>query len=244
MDINIYKTYRFAFDPDEYTRNFKEALREKSIKMPADFNDRLKKAGIDSYDYESVKSYFYGRRVPPFDVFAAVCKNLHLNADAIAFPHSIPDPRCAKDICDCEHLFRNVFYPYNPGEENLTEFFYAETYERDVDALTSILLKYNYLIQKYHYAAVSNVEWMQIVFFTERYIVEREKEGTTSAEEVMAWIRDCDEEEFLTAFYEKYTLAYYTMPCHSLLNILSTAIDGKLISYAAQLLPAHDRSVR
>ena len=155
MDINIYKAYSFTFDANEYCKKFKEALCQANIKMPADFNNLLKSAGIKYYDYETVKSYFYGRRIPPFDVFIAVCKKLNLNADAIVFPHSVQDPQYNKDICDCEYLFRNVFYPYNPSEDggtpdNLTEFFDAETYEGDVDSLALILSRYNYLIQKYH----------------------------------------------------------------------------------------------
>ena len=46
MDINIYKTYSFNFDAYEYIKNFKEALHKASIKMPADFNNLLKNAGI------------------------------------------------------------------------------------------------------------------------------------------------------------------------------------------------------
>ena len=247
MDINIYKTYSFTFDTKKYIENFKEALRKANIKMPADFNKVLKNAGIKHYDYETVKSYFYGRRVLPLDVFIVVCKSLHLNADAIVFPHSVQDPLYNKDICDCEDFFRNIFYPYNMTEDggtpdNLTEFFDAETYESDVDALAQVLSRYNYLIQKYHEVAVSNDELMQIVCFTERYIIDRSNNGGINAEEVMQWIRDCDCEEFLNAFYDKYTLGFYSMSCHSLLEFLSTVIDDKFIRCAGKLLPYQDRS--
>ena len=247
MEINIYRTYSFAFTAEQYVKNFKHALDHAGIKMPADFNHLLKNAGIKHYDYESVKSYFYGRRVPPLDVFFAVCKALRLNADDIAFPDSVQPPLSNKDICKCENYFRNVFYPYNPSEdggtpENLTEFFDAETYESDVDELTLILSRYNYLIQKYHYAAVSNDELMQICYFTERYIIDRSKDGVIDGEEVIKWIRNCDEEDFLEAFYDRFTLGFYTMNCRSLLKILSTAIDAKFIRYAELLLPPQDRT--
>ena len=249
MDINIYKTYSFTFDTDEYIKNIKRSLDNCGIKKPADFNKLLKNAGVKSCDYETVKSYFYGRRVLPLDIFISVCKSLSLNADEIAFPHSVQDPRCNKDICGCEELLRNIFYPYNPSEdgstpENLTEFFDAETYESDVDAFALVLSRYNYLIQKYHYAAVSSDELMQISYFTERYIIDRAQDGTNNAEKVMAWIRDCIDEEFLEAFYDKYTIGLYTVSCHTLLKVLSTAIDDKFISYAEKLLPYQDKLER
>lgn len=251
MNIDIYKTYSFAFDTNEYIKNFKEALRKANIKMPADFNNLLKSAGIKHYDYETVKSYFYGRRVPPFDVFVAVCKSKNLSADAIVFPGSIQDPECNTniDLWVCEGCLNNIFYPYSPPEDgetpnNLAEFFDAETYEGDVDCLAKNLSKYNYLIQKYHYVAVSDDELMQIVYFTERYIIDRSKDGVIDADEVMKWIRNCDDEDFLEAFYDKYTLGFYTMSCHSLLKVLSTAIDDKFIRYAEKLLPYQDKLAR
>ena len=247
MEINIYKTYGFGFDANRYVQNFKAALDAADINKPGDFNKLLKASGIQSYDYETVKSYFYGRRIPPLDIFFAVCKALRLNADAIAFPDSVMDPVYDKDICECEDCFRNVFYPYNPSEdgktpENLTELFDAETYESDVDRLALILARYNYLIQKYRFAAVSDDELMQICCFTKRYIINRSKDGVIDVEEVTKWIRRCDEEDFLEAFYDQYTLGFYTMNCRSLLNIMSTAIDAGLIGYAEQLLPPKDRT--
>ena len=251
MDINIYKTYRFRFDAKAYVENFKKALRDADIKMPADFNNLLKNAGIKHYDYETVKSYFYGRRVPPMDVFIAVCKSLKLNADAIAFPDSIEDPECdiSIDVWGIEDFFRTVFYPYNMPEaggipDDLTEFFDSETYESDVDYLAKILSRYNYLIQKYHDAAVSDDEFTQIACFTEKYIVDRSKDGIIDVDEVMKWIRACEKEEFLDAFYDKYTLGFYTMNCHELLKVLSTAIDEKFIQYAEKLLPYQDKTAR
>ena len=219
--------------------------------MPADFNNLLKKAGIHNYDYETVKSYFYGRRVPPFEVFVAVCKSLHLNADNIAFPDSVPDSACDIniDIWNYEDYFFNIFYPYSPPEEgeapsDLTEFFVAESYEDDVDNLAKILSRYNYLIQKYHYAGVSDDELMQIVYFTEKYIVDRSKDGISDVDEIMKWIRACDKEEFLDAFYNQYTLGFYSMKCYELLKVLSTAINEKFIRYAEKLLPYQDKLVR
>lgn len=249
MDINIYKNYSFTFDTNEYIKNFKNALYNANINKPADFNKLLKNAGVKGYDYETVKSYFYGRRVPPIAVFIAVCKILHLSADAIAFPKSMQTPLYDKDICDCEYLFRNIFYPYNQAEDggtpdNLTELFDAETYESYVDDLSLIISRYNYLIQKYHYVAVSNDELIQISYFIEKYIIDRNESIETDCNEVLTWIKNCHSEDFLKAFYDKYTLCFYTMKCHSLLDILSTAIDGKFIRYAEQLLPNQDKFVR
>jgi hypothetical protein len=245
MEINIYKTYNFDFDTDIYTKEFKKALDNSGVKKPAQFNQLIKDAGIKDYDYETVKSYFYGRRVPPLNIFIAVCKSLHLCADEIVFPQSIQKPLFNKDICDCEYLFRNIFYPYNKSEDDniptdYTEFFDAETYESNVDDLALILSRYNYLIQKYHYASVSNDELMQISFFTQRYIIDREKNDITDSENVMEWIRSSDDEEFFKAFYDKYTLGFYCMSCHSLLDVLGTAIQSKFIRYAQRLLPHQD----
>ncbi len=245
MDINIYRAYSFDFDTDTYFKNFKKALESSGISKPAQFNRLLKNAGIKCYDFETVKSYFYGRRVLPLNVFIAVCKSLRLCADNITFPNSIQTPLYSKDICDCEHLFRNIFYPYNPPiddgtPDNLTEFFDAETYEGDVDNLAAILSRYNYLIQKYHYAAVSNDELMQISRFTERHIINRSKGEKTDSEEIIKWIRSYSDKDFLNAFYDKYTIGYYGMSCHSLLEILSTAIQNRFIRYAKQLLPRQD----
>ena len=159
------------------------------------------------------------------------------------------DPVFNQDICECEDYFRNIFYPYSMPEDggtpdDLTEFFEAETYESNVDYLTLILARYNYLIQKYHSAAVSDDEFMQITYFTKKYIIDRAKDGEIDVDEVMKWLRDCDDEDFLKAFYNQYTLGFYTMSCHSLLKILRTAIDAHLIRYAEQLLPPQDREIR
>ena len=250
MDINIYKTYSFTFDTKKYIENFKEALRKANKNRPADFNKLLEDAGIKYYDYETVKSYFYGRRVPPMDVFIAVCKSLHLNADVIAFPDSIPDPECDIniDIWKCDGCFNNIFYPYSLPEEGKTqndcaEFFDEESYKDDVDDLAKILSRYNYLIQKYHDAAVTNNELQQIIGFTSRYIIDRSK-GVIDANEVVAWIRGCTDENFLEAFYDKYTLGFYGMSCYSLLKLLSTDVDDKFIQYAKKLLPYQDISAR
>ena len=245
MDSNIYRAYSFKFDSAVFTENFKKALNNKGIDKPAEFNKKLKEAGIKQYDYETVKSYFYGRRVPPLDVFISVCKTLGLNADDIAFPGSVQNPKDDDDIRISWEVLGNIFCPYNPplnGEapKNLTEFFNEESYEKNVDAFAKALAKYNYLMQKYHYASVSNDEVIQITYFTEKYIIERGKEESTSFEEVKKWIRDYEGEEFLDAFYDKYTLGYYAMSCHSLLEILSGAIDKKFIKYAEQLLPYQD----
>ena len=251
MDIDIYKKYSFSFDTDKYVKNFKNSLDNAGIRTPANFNDLLKKAGIRHYNYETVKSYFYGRRVPPMDVFIAVCKSLKLNADAIAFPDSIEDPECdiSIDVWGIEDFFRTVFYPYNMPEDggipdDLTEFFDAETYENDVNYIAKILSRYNYLIQKYHDIAVTNDELEQIVGFTSRYIIDRSKGGIIDVDEVFKWIRACDKEEFLDVFYDKYTLGFYTMNCHELLKVLSTAIDEKFIKYAEELLPYQDKTAR
>ncbi len=245
MDINIYRTYSFDFDTNIYIKEFKKALDNSGVKKPAQFNQLLQNAGIKDYDFETVKSYFYGRRVPPLNIFIAVCKSLRLCADRIAFPQSIQNPLYDGDISDCEYLFGNIFYPYSPPINDdipvdLTEFFYAETYESDVDKLALILSRYNYLIQKYHYAAVSGDELAQISLFTERYIIDRANDGVTDSERVIEWIRNCEDEDFLKSFYDKYTIGFYSMSCHSLLDILSTAIEGKFIRYAEQLLPDQD----
>ena len=246
MDIDIYKTYRFDFDQEIYFRELKRALDASGIEKPARFNQLLKEAGITDCDYETVRSYFYGRRMLPLNIFIAICKTLNLCADSIAFPQSIQTPTYSKDISNCGAWFSNVFCPYNfPWSEdtsvNLTEFFMPETYERDVDEIALILSRYNYLIQKYHYAAVSNDELDQILNFTERHIIDRYKGKVDNPQEIIDWIRDCKEEDFLKAFYDKYTIGYYGSRCHSLLNTLSTAIESKFIRYAAQLVPEQDR---
>lgn len=245
MDIDIYKIYRFDFDQGIYLREFKKALDTSGIEKPAQFNQLLKDAGITDQDYETVKSYFYGRRVPPLNVFISICKCLHLCADKIAFPQSVQTPAYDKDISNCGGWFCRVFMPYDipwPNEtpENLTKYFQPETYERDVDEISLILSRYNYLIQKYHYAAVSNDELEQIYAFTGSHINERYKGKVDNPQEVIDWIRDCKDEEFLKAFYDRYTISYFGARCHSLLDELSTAIDDKFIKYAAQLLPEQD----
>lgn len=251
MDINIYKTYRFDFDTDTYLKEFKKSLADSNITKPAQFDQLLKKAGITEYDYETVKSYFYGRRIPPLNVFIAVCKSLNLSADKIAFSQSIQNPQYNGDLSCCEDLFRNVFYPYNYSKkedvfEDLDLLFSAETYESDVDEIALMLSKYNYLIQKYHFASVSNDEFEQIYIFTKKYIIDRNRDIDTKPEQVMQWIRSCKVDEFLEEFYDKYTIGFYTMSCSSLLKTLSKAIQKEYIGYAAQLLPAQDmfREVR
>lgn len=246
MNIDIYRTYRFDFDQGIYMREFKRALDEHGVTKPSLLEEKLKDAGMTDCDYETVKSYFYGRRVPPLNILIAVCKSLGICADSIAVPQSVQTPACDKDITNCGGWFCRVFMPYNipwPGEtpDNLTEFFQPETYEKDVDEIALMLSKYNYLIQKYHYAAVSNDELDQILNFTDKHIIDRYKGKADNPQEIIDWIRDCKEEDFLKAFYDKYTISYYSASCHFLLKKLSTAIDSKFIKYAAQLLPEQDR---
>ncbi len=248
MNRDIYKTYRFDFDMNVYLREFKKALESSGITKPAMFQRMLNDAGVKKYDYETVKSYYYGRRVPPLNVFIAVCKSLNLSADKIAFPESIKDPEYNRELPACEYLFRNIFYPYNYSEENnafvdLDEMFFPETYESNVDELALILSKYNYLIQKYHYASVSNDELDQIYAFTQIYIIERNKNTPTEAEDIMEWMRSHKDGEFLEEFYNRYTIGFYGMSCSSLLHTLSKAIDSKYIRYASQLLPIQDTSL-
>ena len=79
MDVNIYRTYKFDFDPDVYLREFKKALDESGVTKPALFYQMLKDVGIRGYNYETVKSYFYGRRMAPLNVLIAVCKKMELS---------------------------------------------------------------------------------------------------------------------------------------------------------------------
>ena len=113
-------------------------------------------------------------------------------------------------------------------------------YEKNVDQIALMLSKYNYLIQKYHDAAVSGDELAQIFAFTERYIMDRSQDEATDPEAIIKWIRDCKDCAFPEAFYNKYTIGFYRRSCHSLLKTLSKAIPGRYIRYAAQLLPEQD----
>lgn len=244
MDINIYKAYSFEFDKNAYYVNFKKALDENGKQTPAEFNRLLKEAGIKNCNYETVKSYFYGRRILPLDVFIAVYRNLkNCSADEILFPGSVQKPLCDKDIGNCEHLFRNIFYPYETLDydkiDDLTGLLDVNAYESDVNALASILSRYNYLIQKYHYASVSNDELAQISDFSMKYIIERTKAYETDYEEVLKWARSYDGKDFLNAFYDKHTLGYFGTDCYSLLKS-NKGIPEKLLKCALQLLPNQD----
>ena len=250
MDFDIYKTYKFDFDQDVYLKELKKALDEHGVNKPSRLNKLLKAAGINDIGYETVKSYFVGRRVPPFDVFVAICKSLGLNADKIAIPQSVQTPAYNGELSDddvwrkCWECFTNVFYPYEAkdGDDSIdaAEFFNADIYERDVDEIAAILARYNYLMQKYHYAEVSEDEFDQLYKFSARHIVERGG-GQPDPQEVVNWIHDCEDSDIVTEFYNHYTLGLYGRSCHSLLEILSTAIDDKFIKYAAQLLPKQDK---
>ena len=242
MNVDIYKTYSFDFDKSEYMKNLRKALADKGITKPAEFDRQLKIIGVTDCDYETVKSYFYGRRAVPLNIFVAICKYFPLCADEIAFPKSVHKPGYGGDIFICEDLFRHIFFPYNQLQNDsdpvdFTEFFNADTYESDVDHLALILSKYNYLIQKYHYASVSNDEFAQIYCFTKTYIVEKQPQPQTDCEEVIKWFRSYDANDFLNAFYNKYTLGFYNMRCDYLLNVLKNAIPDKFTKYAEKLLP-------
>lgn len=246
MDVNIYKTYNFDFDGNSYVRVFTSALCESDIKTPSQFNQLLKDSGIENYSYETVKSYFYGRRFPPLDILIAVCKKLELSADKIVFPQSIQEPAYNNDICFCDRLIEYVFYPCNLliDGEDFTAFyndFSAEEYKSCVDETALVFSKYNYLIQKFRYAHVSNDEYGQIYTFTDRYIIDRKTPVESNADETLDWIRKCDNEDFINAFYSKYTFGYYKNSCRSLLELLSKVIGAEAVNYAATLLPCRDR---
>jgi len=245
MDVNIYRTYKFDFDPDVYLREFKKALDESGVTKPALFYQMLKDVGIRGYNYETVKSYYYGRRVPPLNIFIAVCKSLELNADKIAFPESIQNPEYNSDLRCSEDTFRNVFHPYNYSDKeddfaDLDLLFREATYKSDVEEVALVLSKYNYLIQKYHYASVSLDERDQIYEFTERYILDRSNGTETDPNKIMEWMRSSKDVNFLDEFYSKYTIGFYGKSCHHLLKILSNAISSNYIRCAAELLPRQD----
>lgn len=244
--MDIYRTYKFDFDENSYTKEFAHALHESGIKKPAQFNQLLKEAGIEDYDYETVKSYYYGRRAAPLKVLIAVCKKIELSADKIVIPQGIQEPAYNRDLCDCEGAYETVFYYYPvlyEEEDFIKSYgeFSAESYKECVDELSFVLSKYNYLIQKFHYAQVSDDEYAQIYVFTERHIMEREETTEDDVEKILDWIRKCDNEDFINAFYDKYTLCYYKHSCISMLELLSKLIGSEAVNYAAALLPRQDR---
>lgn len=244
--MDIYRSYKFDFDANSYAKEFTNALRESGVTTPAKLNQLLTDAGIKDYNYETAKSYFYGRRTPPLNVLIAVCKKLELSADKIVIPQGIQEPTYKQDLCDCEGVYEMVFYYYpvlQEEEDFIKSFgeFSLGSYKGYVDELSFALSKYNYLIQKFHYAHVSNDEYNQIYVFTERHIVEREGPIESSAEAVLDWIRKCDNEDFINAFYDKYTLCYYKHSCRSLLELLRKLIGSEAMNYAAALLSRQDR---
>lgn len=253
--MDIYRTYKFDFDEYSYTKEFAHALHESGIKKPAQFKQLLNDAGIEDYDYETIKSYYYGRRAAPLKVLIAVCKKLGLSADKLVYPQGVQDPAYNKDIAEDGWIFESVFYPCDllsedngftdfSVEEYFTDFcknFSAKKYKESVYALAFVLSRYNYLIQKYHYAHVSDDEYSQIYAFTQRHIMDRKKDVESDAKKIIEWIRACNDEDFINAFYNKYTLCYYQNSACSLLELLSKLIGADSVNYAATLLPRQDR---
>ena len=227
MEINIYKKYDYSYDEKQFMKSFKEALVEKGYTSLGLFYSLLKKFDKD-FKYETAKSYYNLRRVVPLKLFAYICNYLDLNATKLMYPNSIFEYNFSRtlvsdadsgrttylhfiSVFDCKE---NIEYLINDiGSER-----FNESTKNDIYFLSLILAKYNYLLQRYYYASLSNSELIDFRIFSEYHIVDRKNNAKFDFNEFEKWKKEIKTTNFLDVFYQKYTLSFEGRKCSEILK--------------------------
>ena len=209
MRIDIYHKYDFSYNENEYKNNLKEALASKGYNKLSKYVKLFNDLGVTSY--ETCKSYYSLRRVVPLDVLAKLCDLLELNATKIMFPKSIPlfefNKPIANDVYTSQHVYM-LFLSMLEIKDNIGKKEVLNKIKKDIDELTLYIARYNYSIQKYNYANVSNLEITDIGYFSERFLVKRLTKEALDWDEFRKWNKTIKSEDFITEFYNKYEFIY------------------------------------
>ncbi len=249
MEINVYKKYDYCYNEKQFMKNLKEAIAEKGYNSLSLFYSLLQKFGCTSY--ETARSYYNLRRVVPMKLFASICIFLQLNATKLMFPNSIFEYNYNRPIAVDSISYRTTYFLFLSVfefKENLEYKFetmnkeeYSEQIKNDVYLVALILSKYNYLLQRYYYASLSNVEFDDMITFSINNIVERESNDKFEFEKFLKWKKELKTSNFLDEFYKKYTLSFGGCKCSEILKRNKGYLTKELFDLINDLLPSLDK---
>lgn len=221
MEIDVYKKYDYSYDEKQFMKSFKEALVEKGYTSLSLFYGLLQKFGYSSY--ETARSYYNLRRVVPLKLFASICNYLDLNATKLMYPSSIFEYNFSRPLVSDAESGRTTYLHFISvfdHKENIEYLIkdigsekFNESLKNDIYFLSLILAKYNYLLQRYYYASLSNAELTDFGMFSENHIVDRETNSKFEFKEFEKWRKEIKTTDFLDEFYKKYTLGFMTRKC-------------------------------
>lgn len=244
MEINVYKKYDFSYDEKQFMKNFKEAIVEKGYKSLSLFYGLLQKFECSSY--ETARSYYNLRRVIPLKLFASICNYLNLNATKIMYPNSIFEYNYTNPLAIDAVAYKITYFAFLSVfdyKENIEQLFktmnieeYSESIKKDVYTVSLILSKYNYLLQRYYYAGLSNIELDDMIIFSVNNIVERESNNKFEFKEFLKWKKELKTTDFLDEFYKKYTLSFSDRKCSEILEENKNYLTKELFDLINNLL--------
>lgn len=241
MNIDVYYKYDFSYDKNLYMKTLKQKLYEKGIKTFRDFYWLLKNCENGSVSVDTAKSYFNLRRVVPNKLLNSICRVLNLNSSEIMFPNSIPKFEYTKGIGS------------NHEELNFTStllqnvFFYDNVSSSYIYTLSLVLAKYNYLLQKYCYASLPNIELKEFGNVSINFFINKETKKLLDWKEFVNWKNELNVDNVLKAFYDKYAIACFNpedgemIECKVLLQNKKDIMDNKMFNEINNLLPYQDR---
>ena len=250
--INVYRVYDFQYNEKEFMKNFKKAIVDKGYHSLSLFFKLLKKIGINSYD--TARSYYNMRRVIPFDVLTKLAIILDLDINKIMFPNSIPIDTYSNNIANNHesyettfNLFNTIFYLYNdnynsniPLNISNQESKYKEI-EYAANQLSLIISKYNFLLQKFYFADLSNEELKDVSIFSTRFLVNRITNEKLNWDDIITWKNKSITSDVLKDFYEKYTFSLHNEKCFELFKLMKDNLPEYLFCLINNLLPTLDR---
>ena len=249
MEINVYKKYDFSYNEKQFMKSFKEAIVEKGYTSLALFYGLIQKFGYSSY--ETARSYYNLRRVVPLELFASLCKYLNLNATKLMYPSSIFEYNFSRPIMLDAVSSRTTFSHFLSvfeHEENLKILFetmtkeeYNESVKNDIYHVALILAKFNYLLQKYYFAGLSNSELIDLQLFLINHFVERETNSKFDFKVFDKWKKEIKSTDFLDAFYQKYALCFIDRKCSEIIKTNKNYLTKEVFSLINNLLYSLDK---
>lgn len=249
MEINVYKKYDYSYDEKQFMNSFKEAIVEKGYTSLTLFYGLLQKFGYSSY--ETARSYYNLRRVVSLKLFASICNYLHLNATKLMYPNSIFEYNFSRPLISDPESSRTTYlhfisvFDHKENIEYLIKDIGSEKFneilKNDIYFLSLILAKYNYLLQRYYYAGLSNSELNDLVLFSVNHIIERETNNKFEYNKFKIWKKELKTTDFLDEFYKKYTLSFNDRKCNEILKENKCYFNKELFDSINNLLHNIDK---
>lgn len=253
--IDVYKKYDFIYDEKVFMENFKKEIINKGYNTLSKFHELLKSIGLHSYD--TARSYYNLRRIIPLDVLAELCIKLDLDADKIMFPNSIIEIKYNKTLASGIEDFRVTFDAFNDTFYLNNEAIYPDViknsplsteerykhFKNAINRLTLIILKFNYMLQKYNFAGLSNDVLKDIKLFALNFIYDKETNTKLNWDEFVLWKNTLKTEDFLTSFYNKYTFILRDDKCINLFTLMLDYLPLEISEMINNLFPNNERVI-